>query len=377
MRVCLVSSAYRPYLSGVGEHVHHLALFLKRAGHEVHVLTANYPARAAAGQPDGDPFAVTRLGRTLVLPAFGGHFTLPVGAKLAAEVKRFFAANSFDITHCHGIFPPEICYWAACYSRAPVVVTFHSLVARLPGFVRSGFRAIFPALQRNVRARIAVSEPESRWARDWFPGDCHVIPNGVDTDRFAPTAVPARPRADGEPTILYVSRLDRRKGIIVLLRAMPRVLAEYPRCRLVVVGSGPLADRSRRLAAELRLTAAVEFVGPVAPAELPGWYTQANIFAAPALGPESMGIILVEALACALPVVASDISGYREVLAGGAAGRLVPAGDPGALAAGILSVLRDSALRDRLRAQARQRSLDFAWPEVTRRVEAVYRQVTS
>lgn len=376
MRVCLVTSAYRPYLSGVGEHVHNLALALTRLGHEVRVLTANYPGPSRQSPVPG-PFPVSRLGRTLILPAYGGHFTLPVGLRLDAQVKEFFRANRVDVVHCHGIFPPETCYYAALHSSAPVVVTFHSLVARLPGFVRSGFRALFPALQRKVKARISVSEPEREWTQDWFPGECRVIPNGVDTARFTPNARPARPGTDNEPTVLYVSRLDDRKGILVLLRAMPRVLAEFPRCRLLVVGSGPLLVKCSRLCAELRLTAAVEFAGPVPPDDLPGWYASATAFAAPALGPESMGIILVEAMASGLPVVATDLAGYRTVVTHDSDGLLVPPGDAHALATALLALLRNSDLRVRLRDNGRRRSLDFAWPEIARRVEGVYKEVAA
>ena len=372
MRVCLVTSAYRPYLSGVGEHVHNLALALTRLGHDIHVLTANYPVPRTPYLAPRAPFPVSRLGRALVLPAYGGHFTLPVGLRLNSRVKQFFAGNRFDVVHCHGIFPPEICYYAALHSPAPVVVTFHSLVARLPGFIRSGFRALFPALRRKVKARIAVSEPERAWTQNWFPGECRVIPNGVDTTRFTPDARPARPRTDNEPTVLYVSRLDERKGILVLLRAMPRVLAEFPRCRLLVVGSGPLLEKCNRLCAESRLTAAVEFAGPVPPDDLPGWYASATAFAAPALGPESMGIILVEAMASGVPVVATDLAGYRTVVTHGSDGLLVPPGDAHALATSLLALLRNSDLRGRLRDSGRKRSLEFAWPEIARGVEEVY-----
>ncbi|MBM3316211.1 glycosyltransferase family 4 protein, partial [candidate division WOR-3 bacterium] len=188
VRVCLVSAAYRPYLSGVGEHVHDLALALRDLGHSVHILTSRFPSlEPGSPGPESSGPPVTRLGRGLVVPALGGHFTLPVGLDLSRRVRDFLHRHDFDVVHCHGIFPPETAYWAALHARCPVVVTFHTLAFRPPRFFRAGFRALFPAVGRRLRARIAVSQACADWARTFFPGECRVIPNGVDSGRFGPS----------------------------------------------------------------------------------------------------------------------------------------------------------------------------------------------
>jgi len=367
--VCLVSAAYRPYPSGVSEHVHHLAAELRKLGHRVHVLTTNYGS-GQAPEPD-----VTRLGRALVLPANRSRFTFPFSIAMSGKVKRFLSGNRFDVIHCHGIFPPEIAYYAASHARCPVVVTFHTLGVNLPGFVRAGFRALFPRLQHRVKARIAVSKAGRRWAKEWFPDGFEVIPNGVDTDRFEPHARASVEINRLKRYVLFVGRLEKRKGLEVLLRALPPVMLEFPHIKCVVVGSGPLDAAARRLAAGLRIEHRVRFVGPVPARELPGYYAESEVFVSPALGGEAMGIVLVEALACGRPVVASDIDGYNEVIEHDRSGVLFPAGDSDALSAELLDLLGDRDRSHRLAQQARKRALDFSWSSVARRVESVYRRV--
>jgi phosphatidylinositol alpha-mannosyltransferase len=377
MRVCLVSAAYRPFPSGVGEHVHHLGLALQARGHSVQILTLRYPPVKAEGRQasrgTGQPASpnVMRMGRVLVLPANRSHFTLSVGLGLAGQVRRFLAQGRFDIVHCHGIFPPDISYWAATASSAPVVVTFHTYRERIPKRLPKLFRTLWPGLGNRVQRRIAVSEACRRYSAAWFPGPYDVIPNGVDVTRFQPGA-PAPESMRGGTAILFVGRLDERKGLEVLIRAMGQVGGQIADARLVVVGSGPLGERCRKLAAELGITDRVIFAGRVPDAELPGYYANCTVFCSPALGGEAMGIVLIEAMAAGKPVVASAIAGYNEVIRDGVDGCLFPAGDAEALAASLTGLLRSEPARDRLSAAALARVQDYAWPGVAARVESVY-----
>jgi phosphatidylinositol alpha-mannosyltransferase len=367
--ICIVSSAYRPYPSGVSEHAHHLAVALRDRGHAVDILTGSYP-----GSGPGTP-GITRLGRTLILPANRSRFTLPIGVRLPAQVRRYFSGRRFDIVHCHGIFPPELAYWATIHTRAPVVVTFHTSGLQLPGFIPAGFRRLFAGLRGRVRARIAVSEAGRRWAEAWFPGKYHVIPNGVDLNRFHPGAMLPPEAASLQPYLLFVGRLEQRKGLEVLLRAMPAILVRVPRIRLVVVGSGPLETSCRRLASRLDIAGRVHFLGGIDGDDLPGWYAGAELYVSPALSGEAMGIVLIEAMASGVPVVAADIAGYDEVVTTGLDGLLVPPGNPGALAAAVGELLADPDRRSRLAGAGRERARHYAWPRVAQQVEAVYREV--
>jgi phosphatidyl-myo-inositol alpha-mannosyltransferase len=373
MRICLVSAAYRPFPSGVGEHVHHLGLALQARGHSVQILTLRYPP-AKEGRHESEQSAsleVIRMGHVLVLPGNRSHFTLSTGLRLPGQVRRFLAEGRFDVVHCHGIFPPDISYWAAIASAAPVVVTFHTYREGIPKRLPALFRALWPGLGSRVERRIAVSEACRRYSEAWFPGRYDIIPNGVDLTRFQPDA-PAPESMRGGPTILFVGRLDERKGLEVLIRAMPRVGEQVTDVRLVVVGSGPLEERCRKLVAELGITDRVVFAGRVPDAELPGYYANCTVYCSPALGGEAMGIVLIEAMAAGKPVVASAIAGYDEVIRSGVDGCLVPAGDAEALAASLVELLRSEPARTRLSAAALDRVQHYAWPGVAARVESVY-----
>jgi phosphatidylinositol alpha-mannosyltransferase len=371
VRVCLVSAAYRPFPSGVSEHVHHLGRELRNRGHEVAILTTNYSGTVR------DDLPVTRLGRVLILPANRSFITLPVGVRLAADVRRFLYDGHHDIIHCHGLFWPEISYWAIRYSIAPVIVTFHTLGVRSPRPVTAAYRAAFADVARRVRARIAVSQAGRAWAENWLPGHYDVIPNGVDTSRFSPDATPPPAMAGPGPTVLFVGRLDERKGLPILIRAMPDVLRGRPDSRLVVVGIGPQERLCRHLAARLGIGSSVHFAGRVPFSELPGYYAGCTVFCSPALGGEAMGIVLVEAMSSARPVVASAIPGYDEVITNGTDGLLFPRGDPAALASALLRVLNQSDVREALSRGALGRAQDFAWPKVCARIEDVYHRVLS
>ncbi len=369
--ICLVSAAYRPYPSGVSEHVHHLACELHKLGHRVHVLTTNF---AGPVEP-ADPFPVTRMGRALLIPMNRSYATLPVSISMPVMVPRFVRQHRFDVIHCHGIFPPEVSYWALVGTRVPAAVTFHTY-GKLPSEpVLKAFRTLFAGLNRRIAARIGVSQAGAAFACRLFPGKFHVIPNGVDLGRFCPTA-PAPPvMAGAQPTVLYVGRFDERKGLPVLLRAMPRVVAAVPSVRLFAVGSGLLEAECRGLARELNITDHVVFTGRAGSEELPGYYAGCTVYVSPALGGEAMGIVLVEALACGRPVIASNIPGYNEVLQDNVNGILVPPNQPEPLADAVIRVLTSPALQARLSAKAVERAREFAWPEVTRRLLDVYCEI--
>jgi len=290
------------------------------------------------------------------------------------QVPWFIRRHRFDIVHCHGVFPPDIAYWALVGTRVPAVVTFHTL-GKLPSepLLRT-FRALSAGLNRRISARIAVSRAGADFARRLFPGEYHIIPNGVDLDRFCRDApVPAEVR-DGRPSVLFVGRFDKRKGLQVLLRAMPRVIAAVPSARLIAVGCGALEGECRRLAQCSGIGDRVSFAGRVTAAELPGYYAGCTVFCSPATGGEAMGIVLIEAMAAGRPVVASDIDGYNEVVTAELDGLLVPPEDPIALSTALKRVLLSAELRGALSSRARARAREFAWPGIARRIERVYRE---
>jgi len=175
--------------------------------------------------------------------------------------------------------------------------------------------------------------------------------------------------------VLFVGRLDPRKGVQVLLDAMPEVVARTGgRARLLVVGDSYLKGRFKASVAPAT-RAHVHFLGHVPSHELPRWYATGDIFVSPALGHESFGIVLAEAMASGRAVVASDIPGYRSVVQPGVNGVVSPPGDVPALSEAIAALAEDPARRAALARRGRARALEFAWPHITDRIEAVYRDV--
>lgn len=368
MRICLVSSAYRPYISGVGEHVHYLGSELQKRGHTVQVLTSTCQTI-----PENKLLPTWRFGTGLTIPFAGGEFTFPAGIKLAIEVKQLFRTRKFDIVHCHGIFPPELAYWAAIYADCPIVVTFHTVTPHLPSFICNLAAFFLKKLNTKLAAKIAVSQAAKRWAEKFFPGRYHVIPNGVELTTFSPNARPVF--SPGHPRIIYVGRLEKRKGLKYLILAMPAVLKEFPKASLVVVGYGPLKNYFMRLAHKIKASDSIQFVGPVSNSKLPGYYTSSTICVAPAVNPEAMGIVLIEAMACGIPVIASNISGYDEIVTDGINGILVPKRNVAKLAEAIITILSNSNLRNRISENALSYVVQYDWRNIATRIESIYNQI--
>jgi phosphatidylinositol alpha-mannosyltransferase len=222
----------------------------------------------------------------------------------------------------------------------------------------------------RLHGRIAVSAAARHFIDRFFPGDYKVIPNGVDVPRFA-SAVPIARWQDGTPNVLFVGRHEPRKGLLDLLKAHRILRKTGAGNRLLVVGSGPQEREARRYVATRGLQE-VEFLGRVSDGEKAQLFRTVDVFAAPATGRESFGIVLLEAMAAGAPIVASDIHGYKGVVRRGREGLLVPPHEPKELAAAIARLLADPALRAQMSAAGRLRAEDFSWPRVAARVEEYY-----
>ena len=196
------------------------------------------------------------------------------------------------------------------------------------------------------------------------------IPNGVDVGRFR-RAVPIARWQDGTPNILFVGRLEDRKGLPHLLKAFRLIRKSGPEARLLVVGSGPQEREARRYVAT-RSLGNVEFLGRVSDEEKAQLFRTADVYVSPATGRESFGIVLLEAMASGAPIVCSDIHGYKGVVQRGRQALLVPPGDSKALAGAITELLEHPEMRARMGASGQERAEDFSWARVTARVLAYY-----
>ena len=363
MRIALVCPYAWDDAGGVQVHVRALGERLSARGHEV---VGFAPAR---GRP-ADPW-VRRIGRPVGITYNASSAPIDPRPWSAIEMRRSLERFGPDVVHVHEPFAPSTGLWAILTARVPVVATFHSGASRSRAFDLAA--PLIRRLARRLAARIAVSEAAERFAGSRLGGVFERIPNGVDVGAWS-TASPRRDLVDG-PAILFCGRLDPRKGFRVAVDAFARLAAERPDLRLVVAGDGPERVALDGLPVDVRTR--VTTLGRMPNEELPPVHAACAVYAGCAVGGESFGVVLVEAMAAGLPVVASDIPGYREVVRADVDGLLVAPGDPGALATGLGRVLDDAELAGRLEAAGRERALTFDWSTVVDRLEDVYERATA
>jgi phosphatidylinositol alpha-mannosyltransferase len=368
MRILLVSENYYPHFGGIAEHVHHMALELRRRRHEVGLLTGDFGTQSTI-----DPDWVTRVGRVHMISANRSRSPVVIGSHLSQNVSQT-VARGYDIVHIHGPIAPFLPLLVLMHSRSLNIATFHaahdcSLLHRAYGFWLRRY------VRRRLHGRIAVSEAARRSAIKYLPGEYRIIPNAVDCQRFHPSVKPHPRFARARSVVLFIGRFDLRKGLLYLIDAFPLVVKQVPDATLVVVGPGDPAPLWERLpeAARGRLV----FTGGVSPEEIPSYYTSCDVFCSPAISGESFGIILLEAMASGRPIVASDIDGYRDVVRQGKDGILVPPHNPQALADAIVSLLRDEKLRRRMGQSGLERSIEYSWPRVVDAIEDYYGEVVA
>lgn len=371
MRLALVSPYDLGVPGGVQSHVASLAGALRTAGDEV-VIVAPGDGRGPFGGYAG-------TGGSLRVPFNGAVAPIGPGALSAARTRRYLAEIRPDVIHVHEPLVPSVGLTAARTGIAPVVATFHAWSSDV-----RAYRMVRP-LGRRVLAGLAASLAVSDAAAGYHAAALgvaidrfEVVPNGVEVARFAqvPEHVPgiAAEGRDGPETLLFVGRLEPRKGLATLIAAFTRLRAERPGVRLVVVGEGPERARCEQL-----LTGPsrddVRFLGRVDDDALVAAYAEADLFVSPAIGGESFGIVLLEAMAAGRPVVASDLPGYRSVVTPDRDGVLVPQGDADALASAIGTLLDDPDRRSAMVASGRVTAAAHDWPVVAERLRAVYERV--
>jgi phosphatidylinositol alpha-mannosyltransferase len=357
VRIALVCPYAWQASGGVQVHVKNLAERLRDRGHETVVLAPTI-ARPT------DPW-VRSVGRPIRVPYRGT--VAPIAPLSYRRTRGALTEFRPDVVHVHEPLTPSASMFAALASRAPVVATVHAYLDR-----SIAMELAAPLLRRvwkRVAVGVAVSEAAASFLRRALPGAVlEIVPNGVDLARFSG----AVPRADlpAGRRILWVNRLDAQKGFPIALAAFSKVLVEVPEATLVVVGEGKDREALKLLTGPV--LARVEMRGAVPNEQVPSYLAAGDVFVSPAVGQESFGIALVEAMAAGLPVVATDIPGYREVVSNDVEGLLVPPRDPEALAAGLVRVLGSPELAARLGGAGQERARTFDWPIVVDRLEVLY-----
>lgn len=364
MKIALVSPYDFSYPGGINTHICYLAGCFREMGHGVRIL-------APCSRPGPDlPEELIPLGHTCIpIPSGGSWARITLSPRLLYQVKGVLGEERFDIVHVHDPLTPALAPVVLSQAQVPLVGTFHAYHSRSRGYALS--KPILRRWFQHLNARIAVSQPALEFVRRYFPGDYHLIPNGVDTRRFSPEVPPLEQFADGRKNILFVGRLEKRKGLEYLLEAYRVVKAQLPGVRLLVVGPGGGPGGGYQALAQGM--EGVVFCGYVPNAQLPRYYATADFLCAPATGEESFGIVLVEAMASGKPVVASAIPGFSQVVHSGQEGLLVPPRDPQALAQALLYLLQNPQVGQEMGERGRQRAREYDWRSIAGRVMEIYR----
>ncbi len=370
LRICLVSPYDFAVPGGVGAHISNLARIFRRRGHYVKIMA---PSSEPAGNLDTP--GVVPISRMIVPVRSNGSIArLALSPRMQPMIKRELSAGGgFDVVHIHEPMAPVLPLQVLRLSTAVNVGTFHA--TRKTSTVYRAYKPLLGRFHRRLDGKIAVSSAARDFVWRAFPGEYRIIPNGIDPIWFGTPVEPVKELAGQRPSVMFLGRMEKRKGLPLLIDAMGTVRRLRPDARLVVVGAydqGQLQRAQRRL-----MRAGIQdtlFTGRVSEDQKRAYLQSADILVAPAQGSarESQGIVLMEGMAAGTPVVASDIPGYRTVSPDGSAVLYCTPDDKRALARGILRLLQHPTTAERFRRAGRQRVIDFSWEVVATRVFDFY-----
>jgi phosphatidyl-myo-inositol alpha-mannosyltransferase len=363
MRIGMVCPYSFDVPGGVQSHVLQLAEVMRTRGHEVSVLA---PASPHVSLPE----YVVSAGRAIPIPYNGSVARLQFSPAVHGRVRKWLTQGNFDVLHLHEPNAPSLSMWALRVAEGPIVATFHTSTTK--SLTLTVFQGVLRPWHEKIVGRIAVSDVARRWQMEALGSDAVEIPNGVDVDSLA-----SAPPLDGYPrpgkTVLFLGRYDEpRKGMSVLLDALPRLVERFGDVQLLIAGHGDedeLRGQAGGLAKHMRVLGLVDDAGKASAMR------SADVYCAPNIGGESFGVVLVEAMAAGTPVVASDLDAFRRVLRGGEVGSLVPVGDAAALAGALIEVLDNDALRERYVAAGSEAVRRYDWSVVASQIMRVYETV--
>jgi phosphatidyl-myo-inositol alpha-mannosyltransferase len=371
MKVGIVVPFSWSFWGAVVEHAELQAAALRRLGVEVKLIMGNDPpgqfTRALhprVGRHGEPPEDVIPIGRSVIVPANGSLPNIILSPRAILRMRRVLARERFDVLHLHEPMTPIPCIAALALWDGPMVGTHHA--SGDLGWMRLA-APVWGFLEERLDQRLAVSEQARASAQRWLPGEYEIVPNGVlIPDRAEP--------GSREHRFVFAGRQEPRKGLQVLLRAWPEVRRRTG-ARLRIAGADPLAVRL--LLTRLRVPDdGIDVLGFLSQDDLTAELSSAKALVAPSLGGESFGMVLTRAFACATPVVASDIEGYRDVMTAETSVP-VPPGEADALAEAMVALVEDEPRRLALAAAARELAIDrYSWDDIGRRLVGIYESVT-
>jgi phosphatidylinositol alpha-mannosyltransferase len=364
LKILLCSDSYYPHPGGVSEYMHFLALYLRKLGQHVTILAPSYE------QPYDDDEHTARIGKCYLVTGNMATITITFHRKLPILVRNFIAFHNFDIVHTNGPLGWTLPYWAFHYSRGINVATFHTAFTGMNLYTIA--KVIFKReFQKRLHGAIYPSATAFRTTYPHLPSDFRIIPNGIDVSRFSRSVKPIERFPKDRPKILFLGRLDPRKGLDKLLKAYPFIKKQLPRAILIVVGSGSSSAHYKSMIPKCYRDS-VFFEGRVSADMVPRYYATADVYVSPATGGEVFGIVLTEAMATGTPVVASDIPGYNEVVKDGTNGLLCNPHDAEDIAQKVVQILTNVDLKNKLLRGAHDYAQRVSWYNCARQVLRYY-----
>jgi phosphatidylinositol alpha-mannosyltransferase len=367
MKIGIVVPYSWSFWGGVVEHAELQSQALRELGHDVRTIMGNdppgqftrflHPRHGRHGTPPPD---VIPIGRSVIVPANGSLPNIILSPRSFFRIRSVLERERFDVLHLHEPMTPIPCIAALASWTGPTVGTFHA--SGDLGWMRIATKA-WGFLADRLDVRVAASEMAARSAARWLGGEYEIVPNGV--------LIPPRAEPGGrEHRVVFVGRHDPRKGMQVILDAWPEIRRRTG-AELRMVGADPL--RVRLAMTRQRIPDdGIEVLGFLPQERLTEELLSAKALVAPSLGGESFGMVLTRAMACATPVVASDIAGYRDVMTPETS-LSFPAGDRTALADAVESLLADEPRREAMGAAARSLAREnYSWSAIAGRLVDVY-----
>ena len=360
MKIGLVSPYDYAVPGGVREHIGALDAKFRELGHDVVILTPN----SNDGREEHHDNIIS-LGRVTPLRINGSTARITLSMWLTHRVRQILREQQFDVLHIHEPLMPALPLTVLRCSETINIATFHahgqSYASNLGYLVG---KTIVRRRVKKLHGRIAVSDTARQFVEGYFPGDYTTIPNGINLEWWQRPATPIPRFADGRPTVLFLGRLENRKGLKYLIRAFQQVRREVPGARLIVAGEGRLRAGFERYVWSHDLEGDVYFTGFLSAADRPRYFASCDVFCAPSTGQESFGIVLLEAMACGKPIVASNIAGYRDVITNRREGLLTPIKDEDAIATALIELLSDPVRRQELAEQGLRTVQQYSWSRV-------------
>jgi phosphatidylinositol alpha-mannosyltransferase len=372
LKIGIVTEYYYPLLGGITESVHNTRIRLEAMGHKVKIITSYYHGNKFAvyeNHDSSDP-NVIRVGRSFPVYSNGsfGHFAMGIG--LRAKIRRILKTEDFDLLHMHSPIVLTLPAFGLLEAKSPTVGTFHTYFDG--NFIYSMFRNTIQRKGINkLCGQIFVSKSCVEALDKYFKLNPRIIPNGVDTEQFSPSAPRYEKFDDQKMNLLFLSRFDPRNGLAFMLKAFELVKSEFPEVRLIIVGDGPLKSYYQKIAPG-KLRDDIYFEG-LARSQRPKYYASCDVFCSPIMK-ASFGITLLEAMASGKPVVATENVGYKELFSRDA-GFLVPQHDTHQFANAILRLLKNEQLRKEMGENGRRYALKYSWDNVVRDIFDFYQEI--